>query len=73
MPDGAYRIEIDLAEDYQRRVETFLRIKQLIVARYAGAAVEIRLDIGDNSVAIPSDSNWMLVFYSSAVSLRFAD
>jgi hypothetical protein len=72
-PDGAYRIAVDFAEDCQGSVETFLRIKRHIVARYAGAAVGIRLYIGSGSVAIPTDSNRMFVRYSSAESLRISD
>jgi hypothetical protein len=58
-----------------KKVETFLRIKQQIEARYAVAAVEIRLDIGSGSVAIAIaiDSNLMLVLYSSAESLKIPD
>jgi hypothetical protein len=72
-PDGAHRIAVDFAEDCQGSVETFLGIKRLIEVRYAGAAVGIRLNIGRSSVAIPTDSNRMLVLYSSAESLRIPD
>jgi hypothetical protein len=72
-PDGAHRIGVDFAEDCQGSVETFLRIKRLIDSRYAGVAVGIRLDFGSNSVAILSDTNRMLVLYSSAESLRISD
>jgi hypothetical protein len=72
-PDGAHRIAVDFAEDCQGSVENFLRINRLIEARYAGAAVGIRLDIGSGSVAIPIDSNRMLVLYSSADSLIIPD
>jgi hypothetical protein len=54
-------------------VETFLHIKRLIDARYVGAAVGIRLDIGSGSIAIPTDSNHMLVLHSAAESLRIPD
>jgi hypothetical protein len=71
--DGGHRICVDFAGDCQGSIETFLRIKRLIEARYAGAAVGIRLDIGSGSVAIPIDSNRKLVLYSSAKSLRIPD
>jgi hypothetical protein len=72
-PDGAHRIAVDFAEECQGSVENFLRIKRLIEARYAGAAVGIRLDIGSGSVAIPMDSNRIWVLYSAAESLRIPD
>jgi hypothetical protein len=72
-PDGAHRIGIDFAEDCQGSVETFLCIKRLIGVRYAGVAVGVRLDIGSGSIAIPTDSNRMLILYSSAESLRIPD
>jgi hypothetical protein len=72
-PDGAHRMGFDFTGDCQGSVETFLRIKGLIEARHAGAAVGIRLDIGDSSVAIPIDSNRMLVLYSAVESLRIPD
>jgi hypothetical protein len=73
MPDSTRQVGVDFAGDCQGSVETFLRIKRLIEARCADAAVDIRLDIGDSSVAIPIDSNWMLVLYSAADSLRILD
>jgi hypothetical protein len=72
-PDGAHRIAVDFSEDCQGSVEIFLCIKRLIEVRYAGAVVGIRLDLGSSSVAIPIDSNRMLVLYSSAESLRIPD
>jgi hypothetical protein len=72
-PDDAHRIDVDFARDCQGRVETFLCIKRLIEARYTGAAIGIRLDIGSGFVVIPTDSNRMLVLYSSAESLRIPD
>jgi hypothetical protein len=72
-PDGAHRIGVDFAGNCQGSLETFLRIKRLIEARYVGAAVGIRLDIGSGSIAIPTDSNHMLVLYSAAESLRIPD
>jgi hypothetical protein len=72
-PDGAHRIGVDFAGDCQGSVEFFLHIKRLIDARYAEAVVGIRLDIGSGSVAIPTDSNRMLVLYSAAKSLRIPD
>jgi hypothetical protein len=69
-PDGAHLITVDFAGDCQGKVEIYLRIKQLIEARYADAGVGIRLDIRSGSVAIPTDSNLRLVLYSSAESLR---
>jgi hypothetical protein len=71
--DGACRIGVDCAGDCQGSVETFLRIKRLIEARYSGGAVRVCLDIGSGSVAISTDSNRMLVLYSSAESLRIPD
>jgi hypothetical protein len=73
IPDSAHRIDVDFTEDCQRRVEIFLRIKQMIVPRYTGTAVGICLDIGDGSIAIPTDSNRILVLYSSAISLNIPD
>jgi hypothetical protein len=73
MPDGVHLVALDFAEDCQGKVETFLRIKQQIKTRSADDTVGIRLDIGSGCVAIPVDSNWMLVLYSSAESLRIPD
>jgi hypothetical protein len=72
-PDSAHRISVDFAKKCQGSAEISLRIKRLIETVYAGAAVGIRLDIGSGSVAIPADTNWMLVLYSSAESLRIPD
>jgi hypothetical protein len=72
-PDSTHCIHVDFARDCQGSVETFLCIKRLIEARYSGAAVGIHLDIGSGSVAIPTNSNQRLVFYSSAESLRIPD
>jgi hypothetical protein len=72
-PDGAHRIGVNFAGDCQESVETFLRIKRLIIARYPGTAVGIRLDIGSNSIANPTSSNRMLVLHSSAESVRIPD
>jgi hypothetical protein len=72
-PDGAHRIGVDFAGDCQGRVETFLCVKWLIVARYAGVTIGIRLDIGSSSAAIPVDSNRMLVLYSAAEWLSIPD
>jgi hypothetical protein len=68
-----HRFDLDLAEDCQGSAETFLRITRLLVASFAHGAVRIRLDIGSDSVAIPIDSNRMLVLYSPAESLRIPD
>jgi hypothetical protein len=72
-PDGVHRIAVDFARDCQGSVETFLRVKRLLVARFADGAVGIRLDIGSDSDAISIDANWMLVLYSSVESLRIPD
>jgi hypothetical protein len=45
----------------------------LSVTRYAGAAIGICLDIGSGFIAIPIDSDLMLVLYLSAESLRIPD
>jgi hypothetical protein len=72
-PDGAHRIGVYFAEDCQGSVESFLRIKRLIEARYGGASIGICLENRSGSVAIPVDSNQRLVFFSSAESLRIPD
>jgi hypothetical protein len=62
--DGAHRICVDFARDCQGNVETFLRIKRLIEALYAGEAVGIRLDIWSDSVRfdrLKSDVGSLLV------------
>jgi hypothetical protein len=71
--DVANRIGVYFSGDCQVSVEIYLRIKRLIDALYAGAAVGIRLDIGNGSVVISTDPNRMLVFYSSAELLRIPD
>jgi hypothetical protein len=72
-PDNAYLIAVDFGKDCQERVKTFLRIKQQIETRYAGAENGIRLDIESGSVAIPTGSNRTLVLCSSTESLRIPD
>jgi hypothetical protein len=72
-PDGAHRIDVDFTEDCQGSAETFLRIERLIEAHWGKAPVGIRLDIGNGSAAIPTDSNRIFTFYSSAELLRIPD
>jgi len=57
----------------QRSIGIFLRITRLIEARYPGAVVGICLDIGSDSVAIPTNSDRMLILCSLAESLRIPD
>jgi hypothetical protein len=71
--DNTHLIAADFAENCQEKVETFLRIKQQIEARYAGVAVGFRLVIGIVSVAIPTGLNRTSVLYSWAESLRIPD
>jgi hypothetical protein len=71
--DGVYRIGVDFAGDCPGKRRNFFCIKRVIEADYAGEAVGIRLDIGSGSIAIPIDSNRMLVLDLSAESLKIPD
>jgi hypothetical protein len=58
--DDLHRNGADFAEDCQRNIKTFLRIKQLIDARYADIVISLGMDMGSGSGAISIDSNRIL-------------
>jgi hypothetical protein len=62
--DGAHRIAGDIARDCQETLKNYLCIKRLLKTYCPAAEVGIHLDIGNSSVAIPTESSRKLVLYS---------